>query len=191
MKVKDLIHLLQEQDPEATVVQWDAEGRPQPAIAKLGVGEVQPLQIGAWESNGLILLEPWDPDNKRLSGPYPGVALGTPFSACDAQALNLSAYRLTDKWARALTKRLGCTMEQLHEPGPHWSAGRDGVRLHFEDGSVCLFRWAFALKNPQQHKNLVAVFTQHCGDYEFALGPGDWVEGDVYSASADDKEERR
>ena len=95
MKVKDLIYMLQEQDPEATVVQWEAGGSPQPAISKLGVGEVQPLPIGARESNGLMLLEPWSADDKRLSGPYPGVALGNPFSALDAQALLPStAYRL-------------------------------------------------------------------------------------------------
>lgn len=188
MNVNDLISLLQTEDPEATVVLWDVTGCPQPAIAKLGVGEVEPLQLGAWDSNGMLLLEPWNVDDKRLSGPYPGVALGSPFSARDLEALTPSdSARLIDKWARALTQRFGCTIEHLQEPRQHWSAGCDGVRVHFEDGSVCLFRWAFALKDPAQYDNLAAVFTQHCGDYEFTLGPGDWVEGDIYTASDEDE----
>jgi hypothetical protein len=76
MKVADLIHLLQQDDPAATVVLWDRapyEGR----VSKLGVGEVQPIQLGARESVGLILLEPWVNEGNDLQGPFPGIVLGS------------------------------------------------------------------------------------------------------------------
>lgn len=76
MTVADLIHLLKQHDPAATVVLWEhapADGR----VSKLGVGDVQPLQLGAHESNGLFLLETWDDGDEDLQGPYPGVALGS------------------------------------------------------------------------------------------------------------------
>lgn len=75
MKVADLIHLLQQHDPAATVVLWDHapyEGR----VMKLGAGEVQPIQLGSRESNGLLLLEPWVIGDDELQGPFPGVVLG-------------------------------------------------------------------------------------------------------------------
>lgn len=78
MRVRNQICLLQEQDPKATVVPWEASGSAQPAISKLGFSEVQPLQIGTWESNGFLVLEPWNVDDKRIYGPFPGVVLGSP-----------------------------------------------------------------------------------------------------------------
>ena len=76
MKVADLIYLLQQHDPAATVVLWDHapyEGR----VSKLGVGEVQPILLGARESVGLVLLEPWVTGGDDLQGPFPGVVLGS------------------------------------------------------------------------------------------------------------------
>ena len=76
MKVADLIYLLQQHDPAATVVLWDHapyEGR----VSKLGVGEVQPIQLGARESNGLLLLEPWVDGDEGPQGPFAGVVLGS------------------------------------------------------------------------------------------------------------------
>ena len=78
MKVADLIHLLKQHDPAATVVLWDHapyDGR----VAKLGVGEVQPIQLGARESIGLLLLEPWVDGDEGLQGPFPGVVVGSNF----------------------------------------------------------------------------------------------------------------
>lgn len=75
MTVADLINLLQQHDTAATVVLWDHapyEGR----VSKLGVGEVLPIQLGARESNGQLLLEPWVSGGDDLQGPFPGLALG-------------------------------------------------------------------------------------------------------------------
>lgn len=76
MTAVDLIHTLKQHDPAATVVLWDhapCEGR----VAKLGVGEVQPIQLGARESIGLLLLEPWVDGDKALHEPFPGMVLGS------------------------------------------------------------------------------------------------------------------
>jgi hypothetical protein len=84
MTVSDLIHLLQKHDPAAPVVLWDHapyEGR----VVMLGVGEVQPIQLGARESIGLLLLEPWVDGDEGLRGPFPGVVLGSNFQ-CQMQS---------------------------------------------------------------------------------------------------------
>jgi len=76
MTVADLIHLLKQHNPAATVVLWDHapyQGR----VSKLGIGEVQPIQLGARESIGLLLLEPWVDGDGELQGPFPGVVLGS------------------------------------------------------------------------------------------------------------------
>jgi hypothetical protein len=76
MTVADLIHMLKQHDPAATVVLWDHapyEGR----VSKLGVGEVQPNQLGARESVGLLLLEPWVHRGNDLQGLFPGIVLGS------------------------------------------------------------------------------------------------------------------
>ena len=76
MTVADLIYYLQQHNPAATVVLWDHapyQGR----VSKLGVGEVQPIQLGARESIGLLLLEPWVDGDEELQGPFPGVVLGS------------------------------------------------------------------------------------------------------------------
>ena len=75
MTVADLIYVLRQHDPDATVVLWDhapCEGR----VSKLGIGEVQPIQLGARESNGLLLIENWGDGNDDLQGPFPGVVIG-------------------------------------------------------------------------------------------------------------------
>ena len=76
MRVADLIHFLQQHDPAATVVLWDHApyaGR----VARLGVGEVQAILLGARESTGLLLLEPWVDGDEGLQGPLPGLVLGS------------------------------------------------------------------------------------------------------------------
>lgn len=76
MTVADLIHILKRHDPNATVVLWDHapyEG----GVAKLGVDEVQPIQLGARESNGLLLFEPWVDGDEGPQGPFTGVVLGS------------------------------------------------------------------------------------------------------------------
>lgn len=74
MTVADLIHLLQQHDPAATVVHWEHapyEGR----VSMLGVGEVQPIELGTRESIGLLQLEPWGSGDDGQQGPFPGVVL--------------------------------------------------------------------------------------------------------------------
>ena len=47
-----------------------------PCVAKLGVGEIQPIQLGTWESNGGLVLEVWNHAFEQ-GGPFPGVVLGS------------------------------------------------------------------------------------------------------------------
>ena len=75
MTVTDLIYLLQQHDPRATVVLWDHSASGSIGVEKLGRREVQPLELGCHESNGLLLLEPWAA-GEDLQGPFPGVVLG-------------------------------------------------------------------------------------------------------------------
>jgi hypothetical protein len=76
MNVADLIHLLQQEDPRATVVLWDHTASGGVGVSKLGRGEVQPLQLGSFESMGLIWLEAWVEGTDRQA-PFPGVVLGS------------------------------------------------------------------------------------------------------------------
>ena len=76
MTVDNLIYFLQQHNPAATVVLWDHapyQGR----VSKLGVGEVQLIQLEARESVGLLLLEPWVDGGNDLQGPFPGIVLGS------------------------------------------------------------------------------------------------------------------
>ena len=76
MTVADLIHILRQHDLNAIVVLLDHspyEGR----VMQLGAGAVRPIQLGARESNGLLMLEPWVNGGGQLRGPFPGVALGS------------------------------------------------------------------------------------------------------------------
>lgn len=76
MVVRDLIELLQRQNPDATVVLWDNDASDSPCVAKLGYGEVQPIALGTWEANGMLVLEVWGNGFKQ-DGPFPGVVLGS------------------------------------------------------------------------------------------------------------------
>ena len=76
MTVADLIYLLYQHDSAATVVLWDY-GPYKALVSKLGVGELQPIQLGTRESIGLLVLEPWSIDRHDSHGPFPGVVLGS------------------------------------------------------------------------------------------------------------------
>lgn len=79
MNVSDLIYLLRQMDPSATVVQSDPTSSGEPAVSKLGRGEVQPIELGTFECNGIMVIEPWSANGaggKKLAGPFPGVVLG-------------------------------------------------------------------------------------------------------------------
>lgn len=75
MTVADLIHLLQQLPPAATVVLWDNTTYDS-QVSKLGFGEVLPIQLGTRERNGVLVLEPWVDCDDELQGPFPGVVLG-------------------------------------------------------------------------------------------------------------------
>jgi hypothetical protein len=75
MRVADLIALLQQENPTAMVVLWDRDVCDSLRVAKLGYGEVQPIELGTWESNGLLVLEVWG-NGVEQDGPFPGVVLG-------------------------------------------------------------------------------------------------------------------
>lgn len=77
MTVADLITMLEQQDTNATVVLWDDDAVPQPAIVRLRAVEVRPIQLGSWEANGMLILEVWDESRSfELDGPFAGIALG-------------------------------------------------------------------------------------------------------------------
>lgn len=77
MNVTDLMGLLQQHDPNATAVLWDRITNNSPCAAKLGVGEIQSVQLGTRESNRAALLEVWTHGFEQ-DGPFPGVVLGSP-----------------------------------------------------------------------------------------------------------------
>lgn len=56
--------------PHALVVYWDHAS--DALLSKLGFDDVQPIQLGSRESNGVLLLEPWTASDEQLQGPYPG-----------------------------------------------------------------------------------------------------------------------
>lgn len=74
MNVADLIGVLQQHDPRATVVLWD-QTTYDAQVLKLGFGNVRPIRLGRREGNGLCLLEPWSAGDEGLQGPFPGVIL--------------------------------------------------------------------------------------------------------------------
>ena len=76
MLVRDLIENLQRQPPDATVVLWDHSTHDDPCVARLRDNEVRRIELGAWESNGVRVLELWDPE-LRVDGPLQAVVLGT------------------------------------------------------------------------------------------------------------------
>jgi hypothetical protein len=48
----------------------------------------------------------------------------------------------------------------------HLSQFNSSVMVHFEDGSHCYFRYAFAVEDKDRKE--LAVFTEHCGYYIFS-----------------------
>lgn len=76
MTVADLIHLQRQHDPGATVVLRDNTTYDS-QVSKLGFAEVLPIQLGARECNGVLVLEPWVDCDDGLEGPFPGVVLGS------------------------------------------------------------------------------------------------------------------
>ena len=75
MLVGDLIEHLQRYPLDATVVLWANTADGDPHVARLRDNQVRRIEFGAWESNGVRVLELWDPE-LRLDGPLQAVVLG-------------------------------------------------------------------------------------------------------------------
>lgn len=73
MNVRDLISILQQQDPAAIVVQLDYQTVKRDEIMTLGVGEVQPVWVTGEENAGPVWLKL---ANKYTPGAAPAVLLG-------------------------------------------------------------------------------------------------------------------
>lgn len=76
MSVADLMDLLRQHNPTATVVLRDHTTYDS-HVSKLRFEEVLPIQLGARECNGVLVLEPWDDGEEDLQVPFPGLVLGS------------------------------------------------------------------------------------------------------------------
>jgi hypothetical protein len=76
MTVAELIEALRDMPQGAQVVLADSGAESDPGVYRLEQAEVQCVELGWWESNGVALVEPWRNDGS-MSGPYPGVVLGS------------------------------------------------------------------------------------------------------------------
>ena len=76
MTVNELIAAQRDMPPDAAVIVEDPGALPGPKVHRLGYGEVQRLEVGAWVSNGLCLFEVWRADG-TMSRPYAAVLLGS------------------------------------------------------------------------------------------------------------------
>ena len=79
MNVRDLIALLQQLPQDARVVLPDPSASEGARVYSAGFGEVQRIELGAWESNGLMVVEPWEPGHVGWNGPFDGILIGTLF----------------------------------------------------------------------------------------------------------------
>ncbi len=75
MLVSEFITLLQTQDQEATLVVWDADAKPQPAVRDFVPSDLLPLQLGLGEGNSVLWVEPHT-GRAHCEAARPGVCLG-------------------------------------------------------------------------------------------------------------------
>ena len=75
--------------------------------------------------------------------------------------------KLRKKWADQLSKRTGRSTSKIIKEGLLCTdfSPYESVAIEFEDQSTALFKYAFALYDSEKRK--VAVFTEHCGYFEF------------------------
>jgi hypothetical protein len=71
------------------------------------------------------------------------------------------------QWADKLSQKLGRPAEAIRERGLGASdfRGNSELEIRFPDASTATFRHAFFVHDAG--RGLVAVFTEHCGYYEF------------------------
>jgi hypothetical protein len=71
-------------------------------------------------------------------------------------------------WSYFLEKRLGRNANDIVEKGlSAYDFHPNSVIIKFADKSRCTFNYAFALINSE--KKIAAIFTEHCGYYEFPI----------------------
>ena len=79
MTVHELRALLGAMPQDARVVLPDPTASDGGRVYSVGFGEVQRIELGAWESNGLMVVEPWEAGRAGSSGPFEGVLIGSLF----------------------------------------------------------------------------------------------------------------
>lgn len=85
MLVSEFITLLQDHDPTATLVVWDADAKPQPAVRDFVPSDLLPLRLGLGEGNTVMWVEPHS-GRAHAEEARPGVCLGGLCSTSGAQA---------------------------------------------------------------------------------------------------------
>jgi hypothetical protein len=85
----------------------------------------------------------------------------------------MKSQELVVKWLAALSEKTGRSVEELKEDGLFADDfSYPGIRINFEDRSYMVFKYAFALQD-DAYPNVIAVFTEHNGYYEFPFGEED------------------
>ncbi len=87
-----------------------------------------------------------------------------------SETMNSKDSELVNSWAEHLAFRFGRSVDEIRSLGLSCRDTYGSVKLIFEDGSFAVFLYALACINEEDRK--VAVFTEHCGDYEFPLDVG-------------------
>lgn len=71
-------------------------------------------------------------------------------------------------WSKFLEKRLGRSADEIIDKGlSAYDFSQNSVFIKFSDESSCTFNYAFALVNSE--RKIAAIFTEHCGYYEFPV----------------------
>jgi hypothetical protein len=78
MTVADLISILQTHNQNAHVVLWDRDATGAAALSKLGMGEVQPVELFCQEELGAMWFELATYHQESNGVRVPGVSLGSP-----------------------------------------------------------------------------------------------------------------
>jgi hypothetical protein len=88
---------------------------------------------------------------------------------------------IISNWSIALEKKLFRSGKEIIAKGlSAYDFPTTPVTIMFADESSCIFNFAFALINAE--KKIAAVFTEHCGYYEFPIAGAIVREGtaDIY-----------
>lgn len=73
---------------------------------------------------------------------------------------------LIEKWSDELVQKLHRPARNIIERGLSATDFHEQVEIKFQDGSYALFNYAFFVVN--QSSKTCAIFTEHCGYFEFS-----------------------